>query len=77
MASRGHIKGGAVALDEPAALPDGTQVVVQTIEARGADAGNGSPTIRQKLLQLEATATALPADLPERHDHHRRERLKP
>ena len=77
MTLRGHIKAGAVVLDEPAALPDGTEVVIQAVERPGSDPGNGSPSIWQKLLELEGAATGLPSDLPERHDHYRRERLEP
>ena len=78
MTLRGRIKNGGVVFDEPPALPEGTEVLVQTVEQSAAEpASPGGPSIWDKLLELEGTAQGLPPDLPERHDEYRRRRVNP
>ena len=78
MTYRGHIRNGTVVLEAGADLAEGTEVLVQPVEApKPAENGEQGPSIWQKLLDLSGTAQGLPADLPERHDHYRRTRLKP
>lgn len=78
MTYRGHIRNGAVVLESGAALPEGTEVLVQPVEApASAGNGQGNASIWQKLLELSGTAQGLPADLPERHDEYRRKRARP
>ena len=78
MTLRGRIKNGGVVLDEPTTLPEGTQVLVHTVQESAAKpAPPDAPSIWLKLLELEGTAQGLPADLPERHDEYRRRRVNP
>ena len=64
----GKIKGGAVILDEPGALPDGTVVRVEPVEADGAREEGAS--LSEKLLRLAGTVKGLPPDLARNHDHY-------
>jgi hypothetical protein len=63
---RGHIQGGVVVLDEPAALPEGTPVTVRVEQAAATPAGQG--------LEKLAGLAELPADAAEKHDQYRRSR---
>ena len=62
---RGHVKNGQIALDEPVALPEGVEVSVEIV-----DAGNGNPTIWEKLRELAGTVDGLPSDMAQNHDHY-------
>lgn len=78
MTYRGHIRNGAVVLEPGAALPEGTEVLVQPVEPpASAGNGQGNESIWQKLLEVSGTAQGLPDDLPERHDEYRRRRARP
>lgn len=65
MTYRGHVKNGQIVLDEPAPLPEGTEVNVGVVEG-----GDGKPTIWDKLLELAGTVEGLPPDLARNHDHY-------
>jgi hypothetical protein len=78
MTLRGRIKNGGVVLDQPAPLPEGTEVLVHAVEEPAPKPPPaGGPSIWDKLLELEGTAQGLPSDLPERHDAYRRRRVNP
>ena len=75
MTYRGRMTNGAIMLEGGATLPEGTKVLVEPVESPSPPT---KPTsVWQKLLELEGSAQELPSDLPERHDHYRRERVKP
>lgn len=65
MTYKGHVENGAVVLDEPVPLPDGTEVRVEPIE--GADRWEG---LREGLLKLAGTAKGMPRDMARNHDHY-------
>lgn len=69
MTLRGHIKGGAVVLDEPAALPDGTVVEVRTVEP-AAQPQQSPPTHYERYKGFIGAADGLPEDFAEEHDHY-------
>jgi hypothetical protein len=78
MTYRGTIKNGGVVLEPGVKLPEGTEVIVTAVNTSGEEvSAPGAQSVWQKLLELEGSAQGLPADLPERHDHYRRQRLKP
>jgi hypothetical protein len=62
MTYRGTFKNGVVVLDEPAPLADGTTVKVE-VEP-------DEPTLYERLKEVIGTATGLPSDLAENHDHY-------
>ena len=62
MTYKGHIKNGAVVLDEPVQLPEGSQVVVQPAAA---------PTsLRDLLGAVAGRGKNLPDDGSVQHDHY-------
>ena len=67
MTLRGHVKDGAVVLDEPVGLPDGTDVEV---EVRPVDAGGQGPTLYERLQGVVGSADGLPEDMADNHDHY-------
>ena len=73
MTYRGTVRNGVVVLDEPGRLRDGVTVNVVPVEAPDQQApadANGSPSVFDELQDLVGTATDLPPDLPENHDHY-------
>ena len=69
MTLRGHIKGGAVVLDAPAALPDGTPVEVRTV-GRPAEEPAASATLGEWLMRYAGAVKGFPSDLARNHDHY-------
>ncbi len=69
MTLRGHIKGGAVVLDEPTALPDGTPVKVRAVDRPTAGPAS-TPTLGDWLLRYAGAIKGLPSDLARNHDHY-------
>ncbi len=65
MTFRGHIKNGQIVLDAAAQLPEGAAVSVEVIEE-----GDRKPAIWDQLLAIAGTATGLPPDMAENHDHY-------
>lgn len=62
MTLRAHIKRGAVVLDEPTTLPDGTAVEVRTIAPPApAHPPEPGPTLYERLRPIIGKATGLPA----------------
>ncbi len=66
MTYRGRIEHGVVVLNNPRALPEGTEVEVLPLPP--------SRPVGEALEKLAGKAQGLPADLAERHDQYRRER---
>ena len=64
MTYRGHVENGVVVLDQPLALPDGTQ---ENIEPANPPR---SRTLAERLHRVIGAAKGLPADLARNHDHY-------
>jgi hypothetical protein len=76
MTYRGTVQRGVIVLPEGVALAEGTEVLIEPLppprtEAPASDAG----AVWRNLMELAGAARGLPADLAERHDHYRRQRL--
>lgn len=78
MTFRGHVKNGKVILDQPAVLPDGTEVDVQPVKQPRAKTPRGGKArkpknhdaLRDLLLSYAGKLKGLPADLALNHDHY-------
>lgn len=68
MTLRGHIKNGAVVLEEPVDLPEGTDVEVEVRPAP--EAQEQGPTWAEVFSDLAGSLTGLPSDLAANHDHY-------
>jgi len=67
MVYKGHVKNGAIVLDEPAPFPDGAAVMVQlAIDMGGGDEGL---SFTERYADLIGAAEGLPEDASENHDH--------
>lgn len=69
MTMRGHIKNGAVVLNEPVRLPDGMGVEVEVRPLTGPAADSG-PTWGEVFRDIAGSVQGLPEDLAENHDHY-------
>ncbi|MEX0718384.1 MAG: hypothetical protein WD066_17445 [Planctomycetaceae bacterium] len=65
MTYHGRVENGVVVLDDPAALPEGTQVEVTPLAATE----KGEP-LGKRLLKFAGTVEGLPRDMAEQHDHY-------
>ena len=66
MTYRGRVKNGVIVLDDPASLPDGTEVAIQPL---GADEKQ-IPTIYERYEAFIGIAKGLPSDASINHDHY-------
>ena len=64
MPYRGHIENGAVVLDEPVAVPEGTAVTVEPVGSVRV------PTLAEQLADVIGIVNDLPEDMAEHHDHY-------
>ncbi|MDQ3440096.1 MAG: hypothetical protein M3478_07070 [Planctomycetota bacterium] len=67
MTYRGRVKGGVIVFEQPADLPEGTEVTVQPISVEPTQAG---PSLAESLLKLAGRAQGLPKDAARNHDHY-------
>jgi hypothetical protein len=70
MTCRGRVKNGVVVLDDPTALPDGTEVSVRPLTAKAKQGRKRPVTIRKGLLKLAGKAEGLPPDAARNLDHY-------
>lgn len=63
MTYRGTVKNGVIVLEAGAPLPEGTEVELAPVSARGR-------TVWEKLVALAGTVDDLPADAAEQVDHY-------
>jgi predicted DNA-binding antitoxin AbrB/MazE fold protein len=63
MSFKGHVQNGVVVLDEPASLPEGSEVRVELADIEGQLA-----SLREGLLKFSGIVDDLPEDLSENHD---------
>jgi hypothetical protein len=68
MTIQGTIVNGAVILDQPALVPDGTRVEI-TLEEPAVKQGEGKRTLAA-LLKYAGCMPDLPADFAAQHDHY-------
>jgi hypothetical protein len=68
MTYHGHVKNGTVVLENGAVLPDGTEVRVEVVAHRPADAAGSS--LYDRLRPFIGAIDDLPADMAENHDHY-------
>jgi hypothetical protein len=68
MTLRGTVVNGAIVLDEPLDVPDGTRVEISINDAPPSE-GEGKPTLAF-LLKYAGCMTDLPPDFAEQHDHY-------
>ncbi len=67
MPYRGHVENGAVVLDEPVDIPEGTPVSVDVVVEVVAPSAK---TLYECLEPFVGKAKGLPSDLAENHDHY-------
>ena len=69
---RGHVANGVVVFDEPAPLPDGTEVRVAPSLATSVTASSAAqaPTWYECLKPLIGSVKGKPPDWAENHDHY-------
>ena len=65
MTYRGHVKHGAIILDEAAELPEGAEVDVAIRPAP-----KKSPTFYDRFVDLIGACPDLPTDMAQNHDHY-------
>lgn len=65
MLLEGTIRNGTIVLDQPQAFAEGTRVKVSVDPA-----DDDGRSLREFLLKHAGTATGLPSDLAEQHDHY-------
>jgi hypothetical protein len=72
MTYRGKVKNGVVVLEDPKALPEGADVTIRLVKAKGnsAKSGKGQKTLRPGVMKFAGKAKDLPADAAENLDHY-------
>lgn len=65
MTYRGHVKNGAIVLDDPVQLPEGIEVDVALRES-----SMQPGTLLERFSDLVGSCPNLPPDLAENHDHY-------
>ncbi|MBM4037392.1 MAG: hypothetical protein FJ290_02660 [Planctomycetes bacterium] len=65
MGFKGHVRNGAVVLDDPRGLPEGAEVEVALVRRR-----RRRPTLGEELMKFAGKAKGLPRDLARNHDHY-------
>jgi hypothetical protein len=72
MVYRGRVKEGVIVLDDPSALPDGTEVTVRPLKSKLAEPAKNKPgrKVRQGLMKFAGQASGLPADASKNVDHY-------
>jgi len=70
MTYRGHVKNGAVVLDDPVGLPEGAAVAVEVLGSAAEDTDDEGPTLAERLAPIIGKAENLPPDASENHDYY-------
>jgi len=70
MTYRGHVKNGAVVLDDPVGLPEGAAVAVEVLRSAAEDTNDEGPTWAETLASVIGKAENLPPDASENHDYY-------
>ena len=70
MTYKAHVKNGAIVLDEPADLPEGSRVRVEVDLPQEAADRQPIPTLYEQFKDIIGICDGLPEDLAENHDHY-------
>ena len=72
MTYRGRIENGVVVLDDPAGLPEGTEVSVRAVKrrSRGPKREDGKPSLYERMKPFIGMAEGLPPDASANVDHY-------
>ena len=72
MVYRGRVENGVVILDDPASLPEGTEVSIRAVRPKSKNNGKSVPKsgVGQTLLRLAGKAVGLPSDASRNVDHY-------
>lgn len=72
MVFRGRVKNGVVVLEDPQALPEGTEVSVRPVKPKRPPATKPKPrkSLRPGLMKFAGKAKGLPADASQYLDHY-------
>jgi len=72
MVVRAHIQNGQLILDEPLALPDGTEVdlSVSVRPTEDREEPQQAENLLEQLREMIGSAEGLPSDYAEQHDHY-------
>lgn len=68
MSYPGKVLNGVVVFDHGPSLPDGTPVRVEAVGQ--VQQSIGAPSWEEEILKIAGTATGLPSDLADNHDHY-------
>ncbi len=68
MTYKGHVRNGAIVLDEPINLPEGAAVSFEIAMVEDAGDDQETPTLAERLASVIGKAEGLPADWAENHD---------
>lgn len=68
MTHRGHVRNGAIVLDEPINLPEGAAVIFDIATIEDAVGDQKTPTLAERLSAVIGKAEDMPADWSENHD---------
>lgn len=72
MVYRGRLKEGVIVLDDPSALPDGTEVTVRPLKNKLAEPAKNKPgpKVRQGIMKFAGQASGLSANASKNVDHY-------
>jgi len=72
MTHRGKVKNGVVVLDDPKALPDGTDVIVEPVKSKSKPTRKAKQLkkYRQRLMKYAGKADGLPSDASRNLEHY-------
>lgn len=70
MAYMGHVKNGAIVLDEPVALPDGAAVKVELAAVSPRTDEDSGASFTERFAEVLGKAQSLPEDAAENIDHY-------
>lgn len=70
MTYKGHVQNGAIVLDEPMRLPEGTPVKIELAVETHAPGKGSAPSFGERYAEVLGKACSLPEDAAENHDHY-------
>lgn len=73
MTYKGHVRNGAIVLDEPINLPEGAIISFEVAKVENSKDVQEIPTLAERLASVIGKAEGLPADWAGNHDAYLRE----
>jgi hypothetical protein len=70
MTVRGKVQGGVIVPEAGSTLPEGTDVVITTVEDPGTQPPPRPDTLSARLMKYAGALSGLPKDLASNHDHY-------